>query len=168
MRTRISTPMGLAAAIALMGATAVTAQEEQQEPASDQITVQLSPVGESTVVGTVVVRFTEGEASEAVDIRYDVSGLESDATYGVVIHQGTCAEGTTTIAELGSVQSDADGRIRQSLPVDDEQAIALLIGERDRSAVAEEEQEISNEGMRHLQLQRDGKPVACGSFEPGA
>jgi len=190
MRTTRWAPLGLASALALASVAAVSAQEQEQERQQDyqqqqkEITIQLAGVENSNASGTAVVRFTGDQADPAAgektaEVQYDVRGLEPSTSYTVVIHQGACATGTTRIADLGSVESDENGAIQETVEVNSQEALAVLSGERGGAMEAEEEeqqeqeeqqerQEMSREGTRHLQLQVNGQAVACGNFEPGS
>lgn len=178
MRTTKWAPLGLASVLALTSVAALSAQEQEKQQDYSQekeITVQLAAVQNSNASGTAVVRFTgdpaDPAAGEKVEIRYDLSALEPSTSYTAVIHEGACATGTTRIADLGSVESDENGAIQETVEVESRDAIAVLSGERDRAMETREEQEpqeMSREGTRHLQLQVNGQAVACGNFEPGS
>lgn len=181
MRTTRWAPLGLASVLALVSVAAVSAQEQEKQQDYTQekeITVQLEAVEGSTASGTAVLRFTGDQADPAAgektaEIQYDVSGLEPGTSYEAVIHQGPCATGTTRIADLGTVESDENGAIQETVEVSDRETLAVLSGERVRAMEAEEEeeqqqrQEMAREVTRHLQLQVNGQAVACGNFEPG-
>ena len=150
---------GLALLVGLSVPAALAAQDTGTEDQDASIRVTLHSVGESSVEGTAVVGETPAPPEERQEmamaplrITFDLSGLEPGGQVDVVIHGGTCEEGTTTVATLGSLAADDEGNVYESRTIDDDQALEVL-----------------REGdlrTYHIQVQAGGQPLACGNFQP--
>lgn len=147
-------------AVALLVPAGILAQEPQPEPEQQEtrIRVQLQAIGEYSVTGTVRVEESaapgerEEMASEPLEIAFDLRGLEADQTVDVLVHEGPCESGTTTVATLGTVTADGEGSVSETREIDDERALRILRG--------------VDPGTYHVQLQAGGTPLACGDFQP--
>lgn len=163
-KTTTSRLLCTAALAALALPASMAAQEETTHEEHQEVTVQLAALGAANVSGDIALRNTGDERQEMstepqpVELTFNVQGLEPNQDVRLLVHQGPCSTGMTTVAEIGSYTADEQGALTQTETVTSEDLWHAL---RESGTMTEE---VESDQAYHLQLEAMGQPLACGNF----
>jgi hypothetical protein len=113
--------------------------------AQETLTVQLDPVGDSGITGTVTLT----AAGEGTDVTLDVEGLAAGAEVQATMQAGTCDMPSASFATLPTLTADATGTATATGSV-------LFRGTEDVALTT------MADGEHVIAIQAGGEVVACG------